>query len=150
METALTACAVIAAPGRYIRRRVVVRSLGLPRISLCTAAAIKRHSLLERNFLPKLDRSEHITVRILLKKAECLVTDSYAISASEDMTIVVLDLLKRTAIDQRLIAFQAGALLTLVRDNGHASKFDPLDGSPWLAFSFDNLHAMKTGVFKGL
>jgi hypothetical protein len=65
------------------------------------------------------------------------------------MSIIVLNLLEGTSINDALISFEAGAIFTLIRNNGHGSKLNSLDRLPRLFRPTCNADTIEASRLKG-
>src|SRR5271163_1163719 len=93
----------------------IFEALGFARMACGVPRAIEDRSGLGRDSLERRHRQDVLTVRRARIDAERLFAYRHRLATRERMPVVVFDLAPRSAIDDRLIAIEAGTLLAFER-----------------------------------
>ena len=66
------------------------------------------------------------------------------------MVIVVLNFLKRSAVDDRLVSFETRTLFPLMSDDRQRAELDAVHSAPRRGLAFSDLNPVEPGLLESL
>src|SRR5687768_3002762 len=118
VPTSLTTTATVAALACG-RSRGVILPFRLPRMTELSAIARKRFCLAQRNLSARFDKLERILVGRLAVKLKRFVAHGVTQPSLETVPVIIQHFFERAFVNDRLVAFEAGALFALECFDGH-------------------------------